>query len=98
MDWIGWSADGDLSTWVCTVPCMMDTLKIVMRLRWVIALTALGIAFVTFKPAAYMISAVLCCAAPLDLMMALLPSGRRRTDRVRRAAVKQESRRLIDQA
>lgn len=76
---------------------MMDALKIVMRLRWVIALAALGIAFATFKPAAYMISAVLCFAAPIDLMMTLLPGARRRADRARRAAVKQESRRLLDQ-
>lgn len=77
---------------------MTEALKIVMRLRWVIALTALAVAFVTFKPAAYVISGVLCCAAPLDLMMTLLPGSRRRADQRRRAQVKQESQRLIDQA
>ena len=62
----------------------MEALKIVMRLRWVIALAVLGVAFVTFKPVAYVISAVLCCAAPLDLTMTLLPGSRRRADRAKR--------------
>lgn len=88
-------ADGDLSTGVCTVPGMVEALKIVMKLRWIIALAVLVIAWMTFKPVAYVITAVLCTAAPFDLAMSLAGS-RRRVDRAKRAQIKQESRRLID--
>lgn len=76
---------------------MKDVLVAVMRLRWVIALTVLAIAWFAFKPVAYVISAVLCCAAPLDLMMTLLPGSRRRAVKARSAQVRAESRRMIDQ-
>lgn len=97
MEWMGWTADGDLSTWVCTVPGMMEALKIVMRLRWVIFLAVLAVAWMTFKPVAYVLTALICCVAPIDLLMALAGS-RRRVDRARRDQVKAESRRLIDQS
>jgi hypothetical protein len=76
----------------------MNALRVAMRLRWVIALAALVIAWYVFKPVAYVLSATLCCAAPFDLAMALLPGSRRRADRAKREQVKRESRRLIDQA
>ena len=75
----------------------METLKIVMRLRWVILVALLAIAWMTFKPVAYVLTTVVCCAAPIDLMMTLLPGGRRKADQARRAQIKAESRRMLDQ-
>lgn len=75
----------------------MNALKIVMRLRWVIFLAVLVIAWMTFTPVAVVLTGIACCVAPFDLAMTLLPGSRRRADQARRAQIKAESRRLIDQ-
>jgi hypothetical protein len=75
----------------------MKTLTAIMRLRWLIVLGLLAIAWMTFKPVAYVLTTVVCCAAPLDLLITLLPGGRRKADQARRAQVKAESRRMLDQ-
>jgi uncharacterized protein involved in cysteine biosynthesis len=72
----------------------MSVLRALARLRWLIAIAVLIIAWYIHPGLGFTVTLLLLCAAPFDYAMSRHPAGSGKARQARRDAVKQASQRL----